>query len=307
MSTRKNARSSATGDWLGLAVGAVSVLAPLSAFAGVVDVFYERSVMTAADERCRLFTPQVATALVAGRVQARGAALRSGVSPETLDAAEARARAAAMATACSSPDIALAAGRVRAAFEPYSRQLKEVYPGEVAGWTAERYPASKTPIWALAQPVSFGSDRMTFGLAGQNGRNALLAVVDFADGAEPYTARLIVRDPARARQPYLDRRQADARGRLPLAARTAPRPNTRTYLAEARQVGDARLAPGGSEDAIAFRFPAEAASAIAGLDPREAIEVEFAFAGRQGDMVRRAFVEVGDFAAGRAFLSLAQR
>src|SRR5436190_2623811 len=220
MSTRGKARSSATGDWLGLAVGAMVVFAPLSAFAGVVDVFYERAVMTAADERCRLFSPPVAAALAPRRVQARGPALRSGVSPESLDATEARARAAATATPCNSPDIALAAGRVRAAFEPYSRQLKEVYPGEMAGWTAERYPASKTPIWALAQPVSFGADRMIFGLAGQNGHNALLAVVDFADGAQPYTARLIVRDPARARQPYLDRRQADARGRRPLSART---------------------------------------------------------------------------------------
>src|SRR4051812_17574997 len=111
MSTRRTARSSATGDWLGLAVGAIAAFAPLSAFAGVVDVFYERAVMTAADERCRLFTPPVASALAAGRVQARGAALRSGVSPESLDATEARARAAAMATSCASPDIALAANR----------------------------------------------------------------------------------------------------------------------------------------------------------------------------------------------------
>ena len=54
-------------------------------------------------------------------------------------------------------------------------------------------------------------------------------------------------------------------------------------------------------------LPAEAATAIAGLDPREAIAVEFAFQGPQGDVVRTAYIEVGDFAAGRAFLSLAQR
>jgi len=48
---------------------------------------------------------------------------------------------------------------------------------------AERYPASRTPLWGLVQPVAFGADRMTFGLATQNGKNALLAVVDFADGS----------------------------------------------------------------------------------------------------------------------------
>ena len=38
------------------------------------------------------------------------------------------------------------------------------------------------------------------------------------------------------------------------------------------------------------------------LDPREAVTVEFAFPGRGDEMTRRAYVEVGDFAAGRAFL-----
>ncbi len=57
----------------------------------------------------------------------------------------------------------------------------------------------------------------------------------------------------------------------------------------------------------AFRFPAQAAGALAGLDPREAVAVEFLFATPDGDAVRRAYVEVGDFAAGRAFLHVASR
>jgi hypothetical protein len=244
--------------------------------------------------------------LAAGRAQAKGAALRAGVTTDTLENAESRARTKAMTSACNSPEIAGAADRIRSALSVYARQSKEVYPGDIAGWTAERYPSAKTANWSLSQPVAFGSDRMTFGLAAQNGKTALLAVADFADGQEPYTARLIVRDPTRARQPYLDRRQG-VDGKLPLAARTAPRSTTRTFLAEARGEGDPRLAPGGAKDALAFRFPAEAAAVIAGLDPREAVEVEFAFAGRNGDVVRRAFIEVGDFAAGRAFLAIAQK
>ncbi|MDZ4370247.1 MAG: hypothetical protein U1C74_02340, partial [Phenylobacterium sp.] len=54
----------------------------------------------------------------------------------------------------------------------------------------------------------------------------------------------------------------------------------------------------------AFRFPQTAAKALADLDPREAVAVEFLFA---GDRVRTAYVEVGDFAAGRAFLQVAAR
>ena len=37
-----------------------------------------------------------------------------------------------------------------------------------------------------------------------------------------------------------------------------------------------------------FRFSAEAADALAELDPREAVAVDFLFAGRDGDSVRRA-------------------
>ena len=64
------------------------------------------------------------------------------------------------------------------------------------------------------------------------------------------------------------------------------------------------LLPKGSEDGWAFRFPAAAAQALADLDPREAIAVEFLF---PGERVRTAYVEVGDFAAGRAFLQVASR
>jgi hypothetical protein len=82
---------------------------------------------------------------------------------------------------------------------------------------------------------------------------------------------------------------------------------TDVYLAEARFAPDPLLVDESLKGAIAYRFPAAAAKALAGLDPREAVEVEFVFSGssRTGgrDTVRRAYVEVGDFAAGRAFLS----
>src|SRR5206468_3912837 len=60
----------------------------------------------------------------------------------------------------------------------------------------------------------------------------------------------------------------------------------------------------GGEDGWAFRFPQPAARALAGLDPREAVAVDFLF---PGDRVRRAYVEVGDFAAGQAFVRMASR
>jgi hypothetical protein len=56
--------------------------------------------------------------------------------------------------------------------------------------------------------------------------------------------------------------------------------------------------------AWAVRFPAAAEDALAALDPREAVAVEFLIAGDRGEGVRTAYVEVGDFAAARAFQAL---
>ena len=132
---------------------------------------------------------------------------------------------------------------------------------------------------------------------------ALVAVGRFGDGAQPYAARLLLRDGARTPGPYLDRWGGGATARLPLDRRIPPRLDLEGYMAEARApAGD--LVPKGGAPGWAFRFPPAAAQALSHLDPREAVAVEFLF---PGDGVRRAYVEVGDFAAGEAFLKVASR
>ena len=278
--------------------------APLLAQAAPLDVFYERTVMTAADARCGLFTADIATALAVGQAQARGAALRAGADEGQLAAVERRARAAVARTGCGSRDIAVAAGRVREAFEGYSKMTRQTYPGDHAAWRADRERA-QSARWRLAQSASFGWDRMVFGMAGRENPGVLLAVAQFADGKAPYTARLVMRDAGRSLGPYLDVRAADAKGQLPLARRLPPSA-LRSYSAEARSPAGADLLPKDMKSGWAFRFPAQAARDLAQLDPREAVAVEFVFAGRE-DVVRRAYVEVGDFAAGQAFVRMAQR
>ena len=292
---------------VGVVLVAAATLGPVAAHAQAVNIFYERALMTAAGQRCRLFTAPIAAALAAGQAQARGAALRAGADQQELARVEARARSKAAAQACNSPDLALAATRVKTGFEGYARLIKMDYPGEVAGWKAERIASRDGMVWNLSQTTGFGADRMTFGLAGKGGARSLVAVVRFADGDRPYAARLVLRDADRAPRPYLDRRGRT--GTLPLASRITPRAMTDTYLAEARFAPDPLLVNANLKGAIAYRFPAAAAQALAELDPREAVEVEFVFSGstRNGgrDTVRRAYVEVGDFAAGRAFLTAA--
>jgi len=287
-------------SWL-LALSAA--LLPGFACAGPLEVLYERTVMTAANERCGLFAPPVGAALDAGRAQARNAALRAGADPQKLAATEQRARAAAGRVACNSTDLVVAAARVRTAFESYAKLTRMAYPGDLSSWRADR-GAGRAARWRLAQDVTFGWNRMTFGLAGREGEDALVAVAAFPDGATPYSARLVLRDVERSPMAYLDRRAADLNGRMPLDRRMPPASALKTYTAQARSPAGADLAGKDLKAGWAFRFPPEAAAKLAALDPREAVAVDFVF---PGDTVRRAYVEVGDFAAGRAFLQLAQR
>ena len=287
---------------MGFVLGAC-VLVPGFAHAQPADLFYERAVMSAADQRCGLFAPDVAAALAAATAQARGAALRAGTSADALLATERAAQTKAGAVDCRSQDVATAASRVKNAFSGFAKLTRLTYAGDMAGWAADRN-ISRNLRWQLQQEAIFGPDRLAFGLAGRDGRSALLAVARFADGAEPYAARLVLRDQTRSTQPYLARFGGGSTAGLPLAQRLPPRGAQKTYAAAGRAPAGPDLLPKGVASGWAFRFSDEASLELARLDPRESVAVEFLF---PGDVIRRAYVEVGDFAAGRAFLQLAAR
>jgi hypothetical protein len=266
------------------------------------NLFYERALMAAAGSACRLFAPDVSAALAASKAQARNAALRSGADAAALASLDAQASAAG-ASDCRSPGVAAAAAQVRAAFAGYAAMDEMKFPGELSSWTASR-PAADG--WRVVQRDRFGWDVMQFGLAGHGDARPLIAAASFADAAQPYGARLVMRDASLTSGPYLDPRAADIAGRLPIDARLPPRSATRIFAAEAMAPAGV-LADRDTPGALGFRFPAAAAEALAGLDPREAVAVEFLFAGENGEEVRTAYVEVGDFAAARAFQAVAQR
>lgn len=302
-STRRTARRVVCG-WMGPVLAGGILAAPGVSTAGAADLFYERTVMTAAHARCGLFEPAVGAALDAGRIQAHGAAIRAGVEKAALARVERRAEAKAAATPCGSADLARAAARVRDAFQAYAQISRMTYPGELADWRADR--AGTGIRWRLQQSASFGTSRMIFGLAGVEDRAVLMAVANFPDGRAPYAARLVLRDADTTLGPHLDTR-GQPLATLPLERRLPPPTGRSVYSAEARSTAGADLLPKTMKSGWAFRFPAAAAHALAELDPREAVAVEFLFAGAGKDVVRRAYVEVGDFAAGRAFLQVAAR
>jgi hypothetical protein len=287
---------------MGLLWGALA-LSPAAAHAQPADLFYERAVMSAADQRCGLFAPDVGAALAAATAQARGAALRAGASGEVLRRTERAAQARAATVDCHSPDIQTAATRVRSAFSGFAKMTRLTYAGDVAGWQADRN-IYRSARWQLSQESSFGPDRMAFGLIGREGESALVAVAHFASDAEPYAARLVLRDETRSAQPYLARFGGGSTAGLPLAQRLPPAGAQKAYVAGARSAAGPDILPKGAASGWAFRFPDAAAQDLARLDPRESVAVDFLF---PGDVTRRAYIEVGDFAAGRAFLTVSGR
>ena len=284
--------------WAAVAVAvaeAAAAAAPAQASAsGPLALYYERSLMSAAHARCGLFSGDIAAALDASAAQARGAALRGGADMSTVRATFSRASARVDEVGCASPDLKIAAQRVRSAFEIWSKTARMSWPGESATWTADR-TAYRSAQWKLVQPAKAGQAPVRFGLGGRGSSAVLLAVADFGPGARPYAARLVFRDVDRAPAAWLG---APANRPLP------PRSASRVLLARDEAAAEAGLSPGGRDGSLAFRFPDQAVEALAGLDPRERFAVEFVF---PGERVQTAALEVGDFAAGRAFLRMGSR
>jgi len=296
--TNPKARSS-RAIALGAALACSATWPGLAGAADAAELFYERALIGAAGARCNLFDSSVAAGLAASTRQARGAALRAGTEPDALEAAEARARARGSSIPCGSPDLAVAAERVRAAFSGYARVGAMDFPGGDRTWRAVRSAPSRVGAsWRLSQAAAAPKGAVVFGIAaGEDRAESLTAVAGWPGALAASSARLVMRDPAKAGAPYLDRR---ARG---LAAKAPPRSAARVFLASARAGAPLQLLPSGAGAGAAFRFPAAAAQALQALDPREAVLLELVYPTLQGERVESVPIEVGDFAAAVAFLS----
>jgi hypothetical protein len=267
---------------------------------GAATLLYERTLMDRAGARCRLFTPEIASALAAAAAQARGAALRGGTDPAAVREIQARAASKADAAPCASHDLAVAADRVRKAFDGYAALREMTFPGALSTWRADRKPwplvrdgkVRPGPRWRLWEAAEGGA-----AVVGLTTGTGFTAVTALPGARQAFSARLLLRDPAKAADAVIDPRRRD------LAGRTPPRWVTQAFIAQAiGPAPESLLAPGAGGGVMAV-FPPEAAKALAALDPREGAVVEFASPAPDGERVQTALFEVGDFAAGRAFLA----
>jgi hypothetical protein len=269
---------------------------PSAAASGASQYLYERTLMSVADARCHLFSPDISQALAASRAQARNAALRAGDPPAAVVAVEARAQAKAAGVACGGRDLQVAAARLRAAFADYAKLQVLNFPWTRSAWRAERpYPAYHGPQrWGLVQSAPGQGGWVLFGVS-----NGVVTVVDARRKvAAAAIARLVVRDPSRLAQPYVDTRRIDP------AAQAAPRDVSQVFIARSRGPAPASLLPAGARSGSAYQFSSDALAALARLDPREGGVLELVYPGPGRDRTVAVWIEVGDLAAAEAFLAV---
>lgn len=252
-------------------------------------VYVERRALLEADAQCRLFTPDIRSALSVGLAQARGALLRSGWTSTRLRELEAAAVNAARGRPCNDSRTMSSAEDARRAFASWINVSTMEFPGWDRSWRARRVVDDSG--WRLSQAID-APIAATFGVRQRGESQRLTLSIPLARNEPgPTAAHLILRDTARAavREVALPQRISQGlEAGLPSPSATASIPSARTVeRADGRQFA-------------VFTFPDTAFGDLVALDPRESVELRLT----SGRSTQRLLVEVGDIAAARAFLTI---
>lgn len=253
--------------------------------------FDGRSLARALDDRCGLYDAPERAALDAAWLQARGTLIRGGIDPHDLTARAAGFARRAQPMPCDSADAQSIALDVAAAFSNWQRVREMDFPGSERVWFAAR-PYPDYPAWSLSQYPVPGDPARLFGLYHEDGERVL--ALGLPSASDLSTARIVMRDIARETEltdPSLG-------GLLRVSGRPDWVRHAPPAHAEAMIWASGRVVTG---EQMRFVFPERAIAALGELDPREAVRIEVLDA--RGRIVETLFIEVGDFAAGAAFLA----
>ena len=163
------------------------------------------------------------------------------------------------------------------------------FPGWQRTWLARR---GASDGWRLSQAIDT-PHAAVFGVRQQGAAQRLTLVITLDRGeTAPMSAQLAQRDVSRAAMREITLPQRVAYG----VQAGAPSPSGAMTIPSIRMIE--RVSGGRTQ--VAFTFPDSAFAALLQLDPREAVELRV----QNGRGVQGMYVEVGDIAAARAFVTL---
>lgn len=282
--------------------------APAMAKTNAEDALYERAAVLAADARCKLFDAKTRAALEAAMSQARSAMIRGGAPAKAVDSVVNFATKAGSRWDCNSPDMQVIAGRVKSAFSAYNKYNEMHFPGDQQKWVAQKYTAERVARWRVVQRTNTHFANYAFGTAVQNNRKALMLVVANPK-ARPASIVLMMRDFRKAPRPvgagFLESVTFRSTSTsTALRDRVPPYASSRPFFPSGKTRAEASLTKPESNNATAYIFPEAVIKHLERLDPREAIEVRLTIPahGNRPEYIERAYFEVGDFVAARAFI-----
>lgn len=252
------------------------------------EAYVERRGLIEIDNQCRLLDRSIRDALEIGLAQARGSLLREGWSTAQVRQLEQSVVGAAQSRRCDDPRSRQSVADANRSFASWANAATMQFPGWQRGWTARRAHEG----WRISQMID-APIAATFGVRQQASAQRLTLTLPVARGAAaPTSARLVMRDQARARATEISLPQRVAYG---LAAGEAPAHAQQTIPAT-RSIERVDA----NRNQAVFTFPDDAFRDLLALDPRETVAIEV----QTGHVTQRLLVEVGDIAAARAFLTL---
>lgn len=297
---------------MALGVSAGSLMA--YALDPITDTAMKRLFISRMNARCHYFSAETDMALKAGFLQARNEALRSGHPMSELGTHLEFARNAAQNAACDTAAIVSEAQGVSDSYRKFIMQTHLELQGERSVWQATRANESVTQ-WRLVQYQRNDDQNFAIGLYGTMTAPRFMVMSQFADQKRPISARLLVRNADIAsigvinRSPFalsptrpqgsseLSDQSFVAQGMevIDVYLRPHQKTNDLGYSLTGEYVGDQSPTP-----AIAYSFPTKAFVAIARLDPREDVVVEYMF----DDGPRYVRFEIGDMMTGLVYATL---
>lgn len=291
----------------------VAVCAPMCVSASpdaLTETAVKRYFLAQADARCHLLTPAAGMAVTAGYLQARNASIRSSGAMGALAPWLEQARSAAANAPCNAPQLKAAAAQAQNAYHGFVVQTRL----DLGAWTGNRAFPDK-PAWRLAQYQSTTDADAILGLYGTLDDARFVVMARFADGARPYAARLLVRDADTVAAGLINRAPRGVNTTAPVGftpattlsfgardsadVEVALHPEVRSNFIGFSVTGD-YVGKNTVSEATRFDLPTPAWRAMAPLDPREDVVVEFDC--DNGPRYMR--FEVGDFLTGLAFVRL---